>query len=83
MEFEKLLIQISDKELLGRINELLEKKRSGVELGIEPKILVINNFIENKIKYFENAVSTFDPRKKPNHELLQEGFIKILENNEK
>jgi len=79
MEFEKLLVQLSDKELLERINELLVKKRSGVELGIEPKILSINNFIENKIKHFESAVSTFDPRKKPNHELLQEGFIKILE----
>jgi len=79
MEFEKLLVQLSDKELLERINELLEKKRSGVELGIEPKILSINNFIQNKIKHFENVVSTFDPRKKPNHELLEEGFIKILE----
>ena len=83
MEFEKLLVQLSDNELLEKINELLIKKRLGVELGIEPKILVINNFIENKIKHFENVVSTFDPRKKPNHELLEEGFIKILENNEK
>jgi predicted nucleotidyltransferase len=83
MEFEKLLVQLSDNELLEKINELLIKKRSGVELGIEPKILVINNFIENKIKHFENVVSTFDPRKKPNHELLEEGFIKILGNNKK
>ena len=82
MEFEKLLIQISDEELLERINELLAKKRSGVELGIEPKIPAINNFIENKLKHLESAVSSFDPRKKPNHELLQEGFIKILDNNE-
>jgi len=83
MEFEKLLIQISDRELLEKINELLVKKRLGVELGIEPKILTINNFIENKIKHFENAVRAFDPRKKPNHELLEEGFIKILERNER
>jgi len=83
MEFEKLLIQISDKELLEKINELLIRKRAGIELGIEPKISVINNFIESKLDHFKNAVSMFDPRKKPNHELLQEEFIKILENNEK
>jgi predicted nucleotidyltransferase len=83
MEFEKLLIQIYDKELLERINELLVKKRSGVEMGIESKISAINDFIESKLKHFENAVSTFDPRKKPNHELLEKVFIKILENSEK
>ena len=83
MEFEKLLIQISDEGLLERINELLARKRSGVELGIDPKISIINNFIENKLNYFESAVSLFDPRKKPNHALLEEEFIKILERNEK
>jgi predicted nucleotidyltransferase len=79
MEFEKLLIQISNKELLDKITELLIKKKSGVELGMEPKISVINNFIDNELKHFENIAGTFDPRKKPNHELLEEGFIKILE----
>jgi len=74
-----LLVQISDNELLEKINELLGKKRAGVELGMEPKIFVINNFIETKLKHFENAVSLFDPRKKPDHELLQDGFIKILD----
>jgi len=83
MEFEKLLIQIYDKELLERIKKLLIKKMSGVELGIEPKISIINDFIEDKLQHFENVVSIFDPRKKPNHELLEEGFIKILERNEK
>jgi hypothetical protein len=31
------------------------------------------------LKYYENAVSSFDPRKKPKPEVLEEGFIKILE----
>jgi predicted nucleotidyltransferase len=83
MKFEKLLVQITEKELLEKITELLIKKKSGIELGIEPKIEIINNFIENKLKHFENVVSTFDPKKKPKQEILEEGFIKILENIEK
>jgi predicted nucleotidyltransferase len=83
MEFDKLLTQMTDIELLGTINELLKKKKSGIELGTEPKIAVINNFMENKLQYFENIVNTFDPKNKPTQELLEEGFIKILENIEK
>jgi predicted nucleotidyltransferase len=79
MEFEKLLVQISDEKLLNKIKELLQRKKSGIEMGIEPKIEIINNFIEAKIKYFEDTVSAYDPMKKPKQELLEEGFIKILE----
>jgi predicted nucleotidyltransferase len=79
MEFQKLLTQITDKALFDNINELLKKKKSGVELGIEPRIEIINDFIENALKHFENAVNTFDPKKKPDQEILEEGFIKIIE----
>jgi predicted nucleotidyltransferase len=79
MEFEKLLIQITDKELLGKITELLEKKKSGIELGMEPKIEAINNYMENKLQHLESIVNTFDPKKKPKQELLEEGFVGILE----
>ena len=79
MEFEKLLIQINDKELLDKINELLQKKKSGIELGTETKVQIINDFIENKLEYFVKVVKTFDPKKKPKQELLEDGFIKILD----
>jgi predicted nucleotidyltransferase len=79
MEFEKLLTQIGEKELLDNINELLRKKKSGVELGLEPKITIINDFIEKTLKHFEDAVNTFDPKKKPGQKLLEERFIKILD----
>ena len=80
MEFEKLLVQIDDKDLLDKINELLIRKRAGMEFGIEPRIDIINKFIEEKINHFENAINNFDPKKKPKQELLEEGFIKILNN---
>ena len=83
VEFEKLLTQITDKELLGKINELLTKKKSGAELGLEPRVNIINNSIDNMLQHFQKTADTFDPRNKPKQELLEEGFIKILENNEK
>jgi predicted nucleotidyltransferase len=79
MEFETLLTQITDKELLKEINELLTKKKAGIELGLEQKIIIIHDFIENTLSHFENVVNTFDPKKKPKQEILEQGFIKILD----
>ena len=79
MEFEKLLTEIQDKKLKQAINVLLARKKSGVEFGLEPRIPVINDFIEEKLQYFENAAKSFDPRKKPSQKLLEEGFVKILD----
>ena len=79
MEFEKLLSQIQDSKLLETIDSLLTRKKAVIEFGLEPKIPIINNFIEEKLKYFENYVKLFDPRKKPPAKLLEEGFIKIIE----
>jgi len=79
MEFEKLLSQISDKTLLEKINELLQRKKSGIEMGLELKIPIINDFIEQKLNHFRDAVNMFDPKKKPKQEKLEEAFVKILD----
>jgi predicted nucleotidyltransferase len=79
MEFEKLLTLIEEKELLNKIAELLDKKKSGIGLGIEPKVKKINEFIEGSLMHFEKRVKEFDPMKKPSQGLLEEGFIKILD----
>ena len=80
MEFDKLLTLINNKELLNKINELLTKKRSGVELGTEPKIASINSFIEGALRHFEQDANSFNPRKKPDSTILDDGFVKVLEN---
>ena len=82
MEFEKLLTLIQDTYLLDVINELLARKKSGVELGLERRIDIINDFLEKQLNYFKEAVSGFDPRKKPKSAVLEEGFIKIVERTE-
>ena len=79
MEFGKLLTEVKNKELAKIINGLLARKKSGAEFGLEPRISIINDFIEEKIKHFENAVKSFDPRKKPAQNLLEERFIKIID----
>jgi predicted nucleotidyltransferase len=83
MEFEKLLTQINDKELLENINKLLQRKKSGIELGIEQKVTVINDFIERQLKHFEDAVIMFDSKKKPKQDKLEKAFVTILEYVEK
>ena len=79
MLFEELLAQIKDRDLLEKITELLNNKRMGMELGVEPKIKIINDFIDEKLKYFEESVSSFNPQKDSVPELLEEGFVKILD----
>ncbi|GHS90198.1 hypothetical protein FACS189487_11570 [Campylobacterota bacterium] len=79
MEFEKLLEQITDKALLDKINELLLRKRNGIEMGLEPKIEIINNFVDDALKHFENVINIFNAEKKPEQKILEEGFIKIID----
>jgi predicted nucleotidyltransferase len=79
MEFEKLLALISDKKVLEKIQELLQRKKSGIEMGNEPKIGVINDFLEKSILHLENVASGFDARKKVSAALLEESFVKIIE----
>jgi hypothetical protein len=69
--------------LSNKSNKLLLRKKSGLELGIEPKIPIITDFIEKALQYFEDMASAFNPRNKPNQQLLEDEFIKILDYVEK
>jgi predicted nucleotidyltransferase len=82
VEFEKLLAQISCEELADAIKQLILRKKADVELGLEPRIAVINNFIEEKLQYYAEAASAFNSQKKPEQKLLEEGFIKIIDHGE-
>lgn len=79
MEFETLVTRLTDGAVADSINTLLQRKKSGLELGLEQKIALLNTFIEELLYHFEAAVHTFDPRKNPKLELLEDGFINILE----
>lgn len=54
MEFERLFKeQKLDKKVVNEVQKLLERKRSSDELDLEDRIEVINECLDEKIKYFE------------------------------
>jgi predicted nucleotidyltransferase len=60
MEFEILFQKlVKDDELKKEISTLLSRKKSGEELSEEPKIEILNNFLESKISYYQNLVKSF------------------------
>ena len=44
MGFDKLIKLIDDDNVFNEVNTLLDRKKAGVELGLENKVPVINNF---------------------------------------
>lgn len=79
MEFEKLLQFVNYSSDFNEIVfELLERKRSGVELGEEKRIPIINDFIAEKLSYFENHTKDFNPKDKPNSDLLDDILWEIV-----
>lgn len=76
LEFDVLKKLIVDAKLGDEIEKLLKRKKSGVEFNMEPKIEELNNFLEDKIKYFSEYV---DSIKNINKEFdLNKVFIEAL-----
>lgn len=79
VEFHKLLeTQVNDQQLKNEINDLLIRKKSGEELNEEPKIVVLNNFLENSINYYTEYLKNFKVPLKPDTEKLNDLFRKTL-----
>ncbi|OWA34492.1 hypothetical protein B9G55_17320 [Saccharibacillus sp. O16] len=56
MAFDELKDKlIPPGELRMAVDELLARKKSGVELKAEPRIAVINNYLEQQIEHFEQS----------------------------
>jgi len=56
-----------------------KRKKSGIELGIEPKIPEINLFIDEKIEHFRKFASSYNPSDKPSSSYLDDVFLQILD----
>ncbi|MBI3290166.1 nucleotidyltransferase domain-containing protein [Candidatus Microgenomates bacterium] len=79
MEFEKVFrSQKLDKNLADQIQKLYIRKKSSKELDIEDRIEAINDFLEEKIKYFEENAKKFSPSQSKNENSLDELFRDIL-----
>lgn len=82
MEFAQLLhAQKIDKKLVDEIERLLIRKRAGEELEMEKRIVIINRFLEKKIKYFEGYVKTLKGDKPEQDQILDDLFRLILKEN--
>ncbi len=79
-EFQRLFdSQIEEGELRNEIENLLARKRSGDELKEEPKIQVLNEYLDERIQYYKDYVQQFDFKKQPDTERLNDFFRTTLE----
>jgi len=79
MEFITLVeTQIKDPLLKAEVDKLLRRKMAGEELALEPKVTVINDFLESKIEYFNNYLSKYHFNKDMDIEKLDNFFRKSL-----
>jgi predicted nucleotidyltransferase len=75
MEFHKLMdAHVGNQALKQEINNLLERKRSGQELNLEPRIKLINDFLQEKIDYYSDLVKQYGTIEQANTDKLNELF---------
>ncbi|PEJ60696.1 hypothetical protein CN692_00980 [Bacillus sp. AFS002410] len=78
--FDDLLeIEGLEKEFLEEVNQLLIRKKQGEEFDLEPRKDVLNEFIENKIQFFEEYVKEIKEFSKVNINDLNELFRNTIE----
>jgi predicted nucleotidyltransferase len=79
MEFQDLVdSQIKDENLKAEIAALLKRKMAGEELKEEPRIEILNEFLERKIEFYKDYVEQIEPNEKPQTALLDELFKKTI-----
>ncbi|QSF47604.1 nucleotidyltransferase domain-containing protein [Paenibacillus tianjinensis] len=80
LEFSVLVEELIPAGTLLRetVNNLLIRKMSGDELNLEPRLEVINTYLEQQIAYFEEAASRFGPGDGVSYEVLDELFRAAL-----
>jgi len=79
MEFEKLVeSEITNANIRREIDELLKRKIAGDELKEEPKIEILNEFLEEKIKFYGEFVDKIGHSEKPATALLDELFKETI-----
>ncbi|MDQ0273285.1 putative nucleotidyltransferase [Cytobacillus purgationiresistens] len=70
---------VLEGEVKQEITKILERKISGEELDLEPRIDVINSFIEKEIQHMTNYVKTLDKKVEDPTKILYPLFRDALE----
>jgi uncharacterized protein len=77
-EFERLYRDAAlSPELVVEIDQLLERKKAGDELDMEPKIEIINSFLDERIEHFSASAKRTETRDK-DIALLDDLFKEML-----
>lgn len=77
IEFHKLVeSQVTDRILKNEIQSLLTKKMSGEETDEEPKIQLLNTFLEQKINNYNEYIKTLPSIKEPPNTALLDQLFK-------
>jgi predicted nucleotidyltransferase len=80
MEFDALVEElVHDAPLKEAITTLTERKRAGEELDVEPRIPILDRFIDKCIKHFHEFLRAFDYRTQPDTDKLNDLFRATLQ----
>ncbi len=79
MEFDLMVeSEIQDRKVKDEVLKLLARKKSGEELDWEPKIELIDRFLEEKVIYYKAFLKEFDYKKYPETDRLNQIFRETL-----
>lgn len=79
MEFHKLLhSQVTDQKVKTEIQNLMTRKMSGEELNEEPKIQILNDFLEQKIEFYNDDVKSLGQSEQPDAVTLDALFKQTI-----
>nr|AIA12771.1 putative nucleotidyltransferase [uncultured bacterium] len=79
MEFQKLVdSQVTDEKIRLEIAGLLKRKIAGEELKEEPKIEILNDFLEREIEFYSDYIDQIESNEKPQTALLDKLFMKTI-----
>lgn len=79
IEFQDLVdSEVKDEKIKFEIADLLKRKMAGEELKEEPKIEILNEFLEGKIEFYKDYVEQIEPNDKPQTELLDALFKETI-----
>jgi uncharacterized protein len=79
VEFEKMLdSEVTDAAIRREIDALLKRKIAGDELKEEPRIEILNEFLEEKIRFYGEFVGALAQSEKPGTALLDDLFRETI-----
>jgi uncharacterized protein len=80
VEFENLVnTQLKDGDVKHEIEKLMKRKISGEELATEPRIPVLNDFLEERLGYYRNLLKDF-PADRPSDNSKLDAFFRTALN---